>query len=94
MNDIVNYIWALDTQWGEPLEERSKVPQMSASYIGTRRGGGPVPDVTGMGLMDAIYALENNGYICKYEGVGHVVEQNPKAGEKVNRGETVKITLK
>lgn len=93
MNDIVNYIWALDTEWGEPLEKRGKVPQMKSKYIGIRRGGGPVPDVVGMGLKDAIYALENNGYICEYEGIGHVVKQSPKAGDKVDRGETVKITL-
>ena len=94
MNDIVNYIWALDTQWDKPLQQRSKIPVMKEEYIGTRRGGGPVPDVTGMGLKDAMYALENNGYVCEYEGVGHVVKQSPKAGEKTERGETVKIELK
>ena len=53
----------------------------------------PVPDVMGMGLRDAMYAIENNGYRCKYTGTGHVTEQIPAAGEKLAKGETITITL-
>ena len=92
--DIVNHLWALDPAWGQTIEERSEIPDMKAQFIGTRKGGGPVPDVKEMGLMDAIYAIENNGFKCSYEGMGHVVSQTPKAGTKCKKGETVKITLK
>ena len=47
-----------------------------------------------MGLMDAIYAIENNGYKCHYEGIGHVVRQTPAAGTKYKKGETIQILLK
>ena len=47
-----------------------------------------------MGLKDALYALENNGYKCVYEGIGHVVSQTPAAGKECKKGETVKIVLK
>ena len=54
----------------------------------------PVPDVKGMGLKDAIYAIENNGYKCTYEGIGHVVSQIPSAGKVCAKGETIKLVLK
>ena len=67
---------------------------MNPSYIGTRKGNGPVPDVRGMGLKDAIYALENNGYRCTYEGMGHVVSQSLAPGTTHTQGKTVHIRLK
>ena len=91
--EIVDDIWALDTNWGKKLGKRSDVPDMKAQYIGTRKGGAPVPDVTGMGLKDAIYALENNGYRCKYEGIGHVVRQSHKPGQKYSKGEIIRLVL-
>ena len=68
---------------------------MQARYIETEKSGKmPVPDLKGMGLKDAIYAIENNGYRCVYEGVGHVVSQSPAAGSNPGKGQTVRIVLK
>ena len=92
--DIVDHLWALDPNWGKVLKERAEIPQMKAEYIGTRKDGGVVPDTKGMGLMDAIYAIENNGYKCQYEGIGHVVRQAPAAGSKYKKGETIQIILR
>lgn len=93
--DIVDDLWSLDSSWGEDLYARAKVPEMRPKYIGTRKGSAiPAPDVKGMGLKDAIYAIENNGYRCIYEGIGHVVSQIPEAGEICSKGETIKIVLK
>ena len=92
--EVVDNLWALDKNWGTEISERSKMPEMRASYIGTRKGSGPVPDVKGMGLKDAVYALENNGYRCIYEGIGHVVSQTPAAGTTHQTGKTVQIKLK
>ena len=94
MRDIVNNIWALDPEWGGTLKERARIPDMPAQYIGTRKNGGIVPELSGMGLMDAIYAIENNGYRCTYEGLGHVAAQKPSAGVKYSKGETIHITLR
>jgi cell division protein FtsI (penicillin-binding protein 3) len=91
--EIVDDIWALDTNWGKRLGKRADVPDMRAQYIGTRKGGAPLPDVTGMGLKDAIYALENNGYRCQYEGIGHVVRQSHKPGQKYSKGEIIRLVL-
>ena len=56
--------------------------------------GSPVPSVTGFGLKDALFAIENSGYKCSYEGCGHVVSQSPRAGAQLTKGQTVKIILK
>ena len=75
--------------------EYVKIPQMQASYIETEKGTGlPVPDLKGMGLKDAIFAIENNGYRCSYEGMGHVASQSPAAGTRYTKGETIRIVLK
>ena len=93
--DIVDGIWAYDSQWGEEIKERGEVPQMRADHISTSGGAGaPIPDVKGFGLKDAVYALENNGYRCSHTGSGHVVSQSPEAGTKMNKGTTVNIVLK
>lgn len=92
--DIVDGIWAYDSQWGERLKERSEVPQMRAAHISTSSSeSSPVPDVKGLGLKDAIYALENNGYRCSHTGSGHVTSQIPEAGNALKKGSTIKITL-
>jgi cell division protein FtsI (penicillin-binding protein 3) len=55
---------------------------------------GLMPNVTGMGLRDAIYLLENNGLRVHYSGRGKVVRQSPQPGVKISRGATVAIELK
>ena len=91
---IVDHIWATEKEWGEILEETYDLPYMKERYIGTRKSSAPVPDLIGLGLKDAIYALENNGYKCTYEGIGHVTTQSIKAGTEGKQGETIHITLK
>ena len=55
---------------------------------------GKAPDLKGFGLMDALYAIENAGYKCTYEGAGHVTAQSPAPGTALKKGETIKLTLK
>lgn len=95
MKDIVDAVWALEEDWGEEYESTGSVPEMPVKYIEAERGSSmPVPDLKGLGLKDAIFAIENNGYRCSYEGVGHVVSQSPAAGSKYNKGQTIRIVLK
>ncbi len=56
--------------------------------------GGIVPSLTGMGLKDAIYAIESRGLNVDFTGKGKVVSQFPTAGEAVRPGATVTITLR
>ena len=54
---------------------------------------GIVPDVKGMGLIDAMYALENSGYRTTVKGKGKVVAQSLAAGQHVKMGASVVIEL-
>ena len=93
--DIVDEIWAYETEWSREIEADGKMPDMDAKNIVTdKTAGAPVPNVTGMGLKDAIYAIENSGYRCSYTGCGHVVSQTPKGGSAAKKGETIKLVLK
>lgn len=51
-------------------------------------------NVVNMGLKDAVYLLENNGYKVAFEGYGKVVGQKPEAGTKLPAGATVTLILK
>lgn len=92
--EIADGLWAYDDEWGHELKARGEVPQMRAEHISTaKKEDAPVPDLKGLGLKDALYAIENNGYRCRHSGTGHVVRQTPKAGSALKKGETINIVL-
>ena len=93
--DIVDGVWSYETEWSEEIKANGEIPEMKARNISVdRTEGSPVPDVLGMGLTDALYAIENCGYTCEYSGIGHVKSQTPKAGTSAHKGQTIKIVLK
>lgn len=55
---------------------------------------GTVPDVRGMGLKDALYLLENEGYRVTFSGSGRVRTQTPEAGSGLARGGRITLELK
>ena len=48
-----------------------------------------VPDVTGMGLKDALYLLEKAGLKVQVEGSGYVRRQSLRAGTRHTPAQTV-----
>jgi cell division protein FtsI/penicillin-binding protein 2 len=54
---------------------------------------GIVPDVTGMGLRDAVFLLENRGFKVSYSGIGTVIKQSPEQGVPYNSGQRIYLTL-
>ncbi len=54
---------------------------------------GVVPNVKGMGLVDAIYAMENAGFKTTVRGKGRVINQSLAAGQKLKPGTNVLIEL-
>ena len=93
--DIVDGIWAYDSSWGNEYKAKGSVPEMRAAHISTAKtADAPVPDLKGLGLKDALFAVENNGYRCSYTGTGHVVRQSPAAGNALKKGEMIKIELR
>lgn len=51
------------------------------------------PDVTGMGLKDAVYLLENKGFITSVSGRGRVINQSIAAGAAYKKGQRISIVL-
>ncbi len=89
---IVDGIWSMDPTWQESIHASQDVPKMALAEVKTEEG--VVPDLTGLGLKDAMFAVENAGMALTYSGVGHVASQTPKAGTPAKKGDSVKITLK
>lgn len=52
-----------------------------------------VPNVKGMSGMDAIALLENLGFQVSVEGIGKVLTQSIKAGEKIEKNEKIILKL-
>ena len=92
VREIVDNIYAIDDTWSGRVVPTGTLPQMEERTADTEAG--KTPDVKGFGLMDAMYAVENAGYKCVYEGSGHVTAQSPAAGTTLKKGETIRLTLK
>lgn len=52
-----------------------------------------VPDIRGMGLRDAVYLLENEGYKVVFSGQGRVSSISPAPGTHINKGNIITLTL-
>ena len=52
-----------------------------------------MPDVTGMGLKDAVYMLESNGMQVQVQGKGKVRGQSIPAGTKIEKGQNIILQL-
>jgi cell division protein FtsI (penicillin-binding protein 3) len=50
-------------------------------------------NVVNMGLRDAVYLLENQGYKVSFNGYGKVIGQDPAAGSKIDKNSTVTLIL-
>jgi cell division protein FtsI (penicillin-binding protein 3) len=52
-----------------------------------------IPDLTGLGLKDALFIIENKGAIGVVKGRGRVVEQSLVAGSIIQKGQKILLTL-
>lgn len=59
----------------------------------TSTSPGKVPDVMGMGAIDAVYMLESVGLRVSVHGKGAVTSQSMPAGSSCSRGQTISISL-
>ena len=77
-------------KWRKAVLQDGRAFQTTATAL---NGKYKVPDVTGMGLKDALYILENAGLKVNTEGRGKVVYQSLVQNTGFTRGETIKIQL-
>ena len=72
------------------------VAKADSSFIGLQDrtlAAKGVPNVVGMGLRDALYAMENRGLKVEIEGVGKVYQQSLKPGTNNKKGQSIKLWL-
>lgn len=82
----VKALFAANSEYVNVVDTNNGVSFSEATY-----GKGTVPNVTGMGLRDALYVLGNAGMKVQVKGSGVVAGQSLKAGSWAYRG--AKITL-
>ena len=97
MREVVDAIYVLDPEWGNTISSSTKVPQMKLDreiHEQADTKNPVVPDVTGLGLKDAMFIIENSGLRCRYTGTGHVTSQTPSPGARATEGSAITLTLK
>lgn len=92
--EVVEGIYRKDQYWREPVRGKGELPEAEKAANAAEPEMGIVPDVSGMTLSEAVWAIESAGYTCSFSGTGHVSSQKPKAGTKSDAGLTVIIELK
>ncbi len=93
--EIAEYIYSHDREWqSEAVCGAFQAPTPKPRSVVEPTEEGVMPDVSGMGLRDALWELERRGLKVSFEGVGEVVRQSPEAGRVFTPGEEVKLKLK
>lgn len=94
LNEVINELYAMDSRWQVVVDQKESMPSAAkAAAIVDKSHPDIVPNLKGMGLNDALYVAENNGYRCHFSGVGHVKSQSPAAGSSLRKGETITVVL-
>lgn len=77
-----------DAEWIEAKKQEDKTIANTIKY-----NEKTIPDVTGMGLRDALYLLESKGLKVKVVGKGVVKKQSLQAGNTIEKGQEIIIEL-
>lgn len=93
--EIADYIYSHDEEWFESAATGvAAAPRAKESYSEqTATAEGVMPDVRGMGLKDALYAIESCGLTASFSGKGAVREQSIAPDEPIELGMTVELRL-
>ena len=89
---LVDEVYSMDGRWQQELGKSASLPVMTAQVCEVTAG--QVPDVRGMGLKDAVKAIESAGFKCSFKGVGHVGSQSVAAGKTAAEGTMIELVLK
>jgi cell division protein FtsI (penicillin-binding protein 3) len=77
-----------EAQWAVPVSNNSLVMLMPSNHY-----QGTMPDVTGMGVKDAVFLLEQMGLKVLLNGKGNVVRQSLSPGRMYIKGSIVMLDL-
>ena len=79
--------------WNAIAQNTSDTSGRGVSFIEASFKEGVVPNVVGMGLVDALYTMENAGFKTRVLGKGKVIAQSLQPGQKLKMGSNVEIQL-
>ena len=68
--------------------QKKQLNQVDADTVPLKK----VPDVTGMGVKDAVYALQQRGLRVRINGCGEITRQDIPAGSDAVKGKTITLT--
>lgn len=71
----------------------ASVTDKKVNFAPVTQAKGSVPNVTGMGLKDALYLLENAGLRVVVRGAGKVTNQSIPGGTQLEKNQTIVIEL-
>jgi cell division protein FtsI (penicillin-binding protein 3) len=77
-----------EAQWAVPVSNNSSVILLPSNHF-----QGTMPDVTGMGVKDAVFLLEQMGLKVVLNGKGNVVRQSLSPGRMYIKGSIVMLDL-
>ncbi|MBL7928775.1 MAG: transpeptidase family protein [Bacteroidia bacterium] len=78
----------ISDEWIAVKKDKNEIKTFPLGYT-----SGMVPDVTGMGLRDALLLLENYGIAVQAAGKGKVISQSLQAGSRISPGSQIQLTL-
>jgi cell division protein FtsI (penicillin-binding protein 3) len=78
-----------NTNWVIPTANKQSVQLSELKIINSL-----VPNVTGMGLRDAMYLLESHGLKVRFKGQGKVYKQYPTYGTPYQQGNIISLNLR
>ena len=98
---IADKIFVSHPEWAEEVRPERGTP-MYADLIAdnaekpllAKVNSGDLPSVIGRSLKDALFLLENQGWVVSFSGSGHVVKQSLPPGTQVIKGGAIHIELK
>ena len=76
-----------------PRNQKQNFKHIETEIFNKKIQKGLVPDVVGMGLIDAVYVLEKLGLLVQPVGSGIVRKQSVKAGYRINKGQKIILQL-
>lgn len=79
--------------WNTISQGDSAVSRQGFPFMEVTIKEGVVPNVKGMGLVDAIYTMENAGFKTKVIGKGKVIAQSLAPGQRLKIGSNVSLEL-
>lgn len=76
----------------EPASPRSREPREPV-VLSRTEAGWSVPDLSGRPLREVLASLQGTGMVVEVDGVGRVVDQEPRPGAPVPEGGRVRLVL-